>query len=195
MHRAARARFLPVIALLVVGLTACVPDEPSEPIETPIATETPSPTPEVTPTEEPEEPVYPELSIDCNVLLPPGTIYDYNANVNLLGEFTPSTTSLSAGAVERNGTACRWVNASSGESIDAAVATIPEPELTALKNDAVGSSNSVPTYGVEGYFEVDGGIGRAQAFSGSNWIILESTAFFEPGDAATLMAAAIAALG
>jgi hypothetical protein len=179
----------------VLALAGCVPDEPGEQEETPVATESPSPSAEPSQTAEPQEPEFPELTIACDALIPLQVMYDYNPNVSLLGQFSPSTGSLAAEAVERNGTACQWVHGSSGETIDAAAANVPEPELTTLKNEAVTSSNSVPTYGVEGYFEVDGGVGKVQAFSGEYWIVLESSGFFEPGDAAPLVAAAIAALG
>jgi hypothetical protein len=97
--------------------------------------------------------------------------------------------------VTQKGLACAWVNQTSGELIEVSVANLPAAHLTQLKNDLVTTSNSVPTYEVEGYFKVNGSTGEAQAFSDPYWIVATSTAFFEPGDAQPIVAAAIAALG
>ena len=54
----------------------------------------------------------------------------------------------------------------------------------------------VPTYGDEAYFSVGGnGVGTAIVFQGTYWIVLESPAFFEPGDATDLVDSVIAGLG
>jgi hypothetical protein len=71
---------------------------------------------------------------------------------------------------------------------------LPEPALTDLKNETSTESNSVPTYGVEGYFAVNGGFGQAQAFTGDYWIVIESRDFAEPGDVTPLMEAVVGAL-
>lgn len=75
-----------------------------------------------------------------------------------------------------------------------AVANLATAELDELKNELVMTSNAVPTYGDEGYFQVRGGSGEAEVFSRSYWIVGVSPAFLEPGDASAIMDAAIAAL-
>ena len=56
-------------------------------------------------------------------------------------------------------------------------------------------SKPVPTYGtppeVEGYFAQAGGTGEAQVFPGPYWIVVDSVALFEPGDAQQLVAAVL----
>jgi hypothetical protein len=85
---------------------------------------------------------------------------------------------------------CAWKNQTSGQVVQVAVAKPPASQLEGLKNAAITTSKPVPTYGVppqvEGYFE-PGTSGQVQIFRGSYWVVAESGAFFEPGDAAPLM--------
>jgi hypothetical protein len=97
--------------------------------------------------------------------------------------------------VSRGGVACAWVNLSSGETIEIAAAQ-PAPErLTALANELVTSSNSVPTFGVEGYFSLTDGVGVANAFPAPFWVTASASMFQEPGDAEPLMSVVISNLG
>jgi hypothetical protein len=122
-------------------------------------------------------------------------MYDYNSNFGPKPDYTPAAGSLAAEVARQRGLTCAWVNQTSGDVIEIAVANLPEAHLTDLKNTLVTTSYSVPTYGVEGYFILNGSKGEAQAFSDPYWIVATSTAFFEPGDAEPLVKAAIAALG
>jgi hypothetical protein len=135
------------------------------------------------------------VTVTCNELVTPQAMYDYNPNYSLKADYKPAVGSLAAQVVTQKGLACAWVNQTSGELIEVSVANLPAAHLTQLKNDLVTTSNSVPTYEVEGYFKVNGSTGEAQAFSDPYWIVATSTAFFEPGDAQPIVAAAIAALG
>lgn len=180
------------LALLLAG---CVPES----TETPDAggnSSTPTPTTSASaePTAAPE-PVTVPVTLTCDELVSPQVMYDFNQNVALLASFSPEPGTPASEAVARGGIACRWTNQSSGEAIDIAVANLTPDELTTRKNDLVTTSNSVPTYEVEGYFSATGGVGEAQAFSDPYWITAESVTFAEPGDPAPLIAAAIAALG
>ena len=74
-------------------------------------------------------------------------------------------------------------------------ALAPISHLTALKNAAFEDSEMVPTYGEEAYFSVNSGIGEAQVFQGPYWIVAESGAFLEPGDATEIIQSVVAALG
>jgi len=135
------------------------------------------------------------VTIACDELLSLQAMYDFNPNFGLLGAFTPAAGSPAAFIVANKGIACRWQNQSSGELLDIAVAHLTDADLTKLKNDLVVSSNSVPTYGVEGYFQLTDGVGRADAFADPFWIVATSTAFFEPGDAEQIMTEAISNVG
>ncbi|GAB3606915.1 hypothetical protein GCM10027413_23240 [Conyzicola nivalis] len=160
----------------------------------PTPTSTKTSTPEPTATQAPIS-VGSPVTIGCNQLLSPEAIYAFNPNFGLSESFTPEPGSEAATIVEAKGLACGWVNQTSGEALTVAVANLPTDKLTDLKNNFVTTSNSVPTYDVEGYFEYDGTRGSAEAFSGPYWVSAVSPAFFEPGDAQPIIAAALAGLG
>jgi hypothetical protein len=122
-------------------------------------------------------------------------MYDYNPNFGLDNGYIPKAGSTAAKISGLNGLTCSWVNQTSGARIAVSVANLPDSTLTDIKNGLVSSSNSVPTYEVEGYFKLAGGVGAADAFSGSYWISASSTEFGEPGDAASIIAAALSGLG
>lgn len=134
------------------------------------------------------------VTISCAALVSAQAIYDYNPNYGPKAGYTPAPGSLAARVVEQRGVACAWVNQSSGETFELAVANLPAAHSTRLKNDLVATSKSVPTYAVEGYFRVSTGVGEAQAFADPYWIVSTSKTYFEPGDAAPIIAAAIKSL-
>lgn len=185
---------LSVLSLGVLLLAGCT-TEGENPTETNKPSSSPSATAEPSPTATAGESVGIPVTIGCDQLLSAQVIYDYNSNFGLIDDYTPAAGSWAAKAVADKGIACRWTNQTSGENIDVSVVNLPDEQLTALKNDFVMSSNSVPTYGVEGYFAVKGAYGEAHAFADPYMITIVSDYFMEPGDAAPLMAAAIAALG
>lgn len=189
---------VPTALIALAVLAGCAPDgggaAPGT-SSTPSASATPSSTPSATPTTAPSSAVDGiPITITCNQLVTPQAVYDYNPNYSLKSDYKPASGSVAAQVTAQNGLACAWVNQTSGAIIEVAVANLPAAHLTALKNDLVTSSNSVPTYDVEGYFKLDGSTGVAQAFSDPYWIVASSSAFFEPGDAQPIVAAAIAGL-
>ena len=185
---------LALAGLVVGGVSACSPDTPAAPATSPkptaSATTTAKPTPSAT-----AAPVGTPVDIDCNTLITPQAIYDFNPNFGLKDSYKPAAGTEAADIVAMNGLACGWVNQTSGEVVEVAVANLPADKLTELKNAFVTSSNSVPTYGVEGYFKVDGTIGEAEAFGGPYWVSASSASFYEPGDAVMIVDAALAGLG
>jgi hypothetical protein len=183
---------VPVLALLL--LAGCVPTTPDVPSSSPDVTPTPTATETSAPSPTPTASGTP-ITLSCDELVSAQVMYDYNSNVALEGTFDPAPGSLAAEAVAAQGLACRWVNQSSGETIDIAVANLPTEALEARANELVTTSNSVPTYGVEGYFRVVDGAGEAQAFSAPFWVSAVGAGFAEPGDPAPLVIAALAALG
>lgn len=134
------------------------------------------------------------MTLTCEDLVSATVMYDFNPNFSLRPDFVPALGSLAAEAVSGNGIACQWVNQTSGVTIDLSVAHPPAAALTARMNDLISSSNSVPTYGVEGYFQVVSDGGSAQVFPLPYWITAVSPAFNEPGDAAPIITAMIEAL-
>jgi hypothetical protein len=115
-------------------------------------------------------------------------MYDYNPNFSLLGDLDAAAGSLAADALAQQGVACRWINDTSGETIDIAAADLSGPALAERRTAAGDVTND---FGVEGYFRA----GEAQAISGSYWITIVSNAFFEPADATPLVSAAVDSLG
>jgi hypothetical protein len=191
------SRVLVSIALagvLATAVSACATETDASPAES-SAAPTPSATASATPT--PTATAAPitvgkPVTIDCNTLITPDAIYAYNPNFGLSESYKPAAGTEAATIVEAKGLACQWVNQTSGEVVQVAVANLPTDKLTALKNNFVMNSNSVPTYGVEGYFQVVDTLGQAEAFSGAYWISATSDAFFEPGDAQPIVEAALA---
>jgi hypothetical protein len=182
-------------ALGVALLTGCVPettaDEPDNPGPNPSGDLTGQPAPTLS-----AEPTGTPVEQDCDDLIPSDTIYAFNPNFTLLTSYEPASGSAGASALAYDGLACRWQNGTSGDNIDVSVAQLDEASLTALKNAAFADSEMVPTYGDEAYFSVAGnGVGTAIVFQGRFWIVLESPAFFEPGDATDLVDSVIAGLG
>ena len=192
---------VPLVIVALATLSGCVPDGAGTPkptastsasaTPTPTATATSTPTPSASPTVGTDTP----LSMGCDALVTGEQLYDFNPNFAPKPDYAPAAGSLAAEAVSRGGVACAWVNLTSGETIEIAAAQ-PAPErVTALANELVTSSNSVPTFGVEGYFSVTDGVGVANAFPAPFWVTASAATFLEPGDAEPLMSVAISNLG
>lgn len=156
--------------------------------ETPTATAPTDSNPTPTPTPEP----WTKVTLTCDGVLTPQQVYDFNPNVGADPAYTPSTEGNVATIVAGDGVACGLMNQSSNAKIEFAVGQPPESVMTDEKNSAITNSNFVPTYGVpEGYFLAKDGVGEAQAFQGSYWVVMRSTIFTEPGDAERLMKAVL----
>jgi len=182
-----------IAAITLALLVGCTPEPaPSE-------TDLQGPNPSGDPSGEPAptltaQPVGTPIDFTCDELVSPDTVYQYNPNFVLV-DYEPSDGSVAASALEYSGVACRWQNQTSGDNIDISVANLDADTLTALKNAAFEDSEMVPTYGEEAYFGLNGQVGSAQVFQGPYWIVAESPAFFEPGDATVIVESVIAALG
>lgn len=181
-----------VAVLALVALTGCVedgedPPAPSPTASQPPAEETPTPTPTPTPTAVP-------FSIDCDALLPPGSLTGLFAGFNRVGTYVPPSGSLGDQVLDAEGTVCGWQNAQN-QTLMIAVAQLDAATLLAKKNDLVMTSRSVPTFGVEGYFQVKSGVGEAEAFLDPYWIVTTSVKFAEPGEAQPVVASVLDALG
>ncbi|MCM3656627.1 DUF3558 family protein [Agromyces mediolanus] len=203
MHRSPAVRSPRAVSALLVALTAtaalagCASESPApsgSPSSAPTATtgapsESPTPTPSETPT---------PFAADCDTLITPEQIYAFNPNFGLQDGFEPTSADVTA-TVDAGGTACGWLNQTSGDPIQLGVATPTPSVLESARNQAASSSNAVPTYGtppaVEGYFRQSGNTGEAQIFTESGyWVVIESSALFEPGDAQQLVEAVLSNL-
>jgi hypothetical protein len=189
-------------ALALIALSGCAPAAPAsnatpKPTSTPTHAATTAPTEGATPTPTPDVPDTP-VTLDCDQLLTPDDVYAFNPNFGTAPDYKPEAGSKAGTAVKYDGVACGWLNQTSGEIIEVAVAQPNEAHLTDLKNQAVSGSKAVPTYGtppaIDGFFTSASGSGTAEAFSGKYWVVLNSVAFFEPGDAQELVAAVVSHL-
>lgn len=196
MRQRTLALAVPVAVVCLALLAGCVPQQgATEPARTATPSQTPSATATPTPSATPDAAADgTPVTIACDKLISAQAMYDYNPNFSLKSGYTPAAGSLPAQVTAQKGLACAWVNQTSGALIEVAVANLPAAHLTQLKNALVTTSNSVPTYEVEGYFKVNGANGEAQAFFDPYWIVATSPVFFEPGDAQPIVAAAIAGL-
>lgn len=178
-------------ALLLAGCaTPAGTDSPDSATETP-QTQQADPTPQPTETPPPSEEPIP-FAIECDALVTLDQMYAFNPNYGYAPDYAPSAAHI-VDATELQGTACGWLNQSSGDIIEIAVATPPPGELTSRLNAAALEAKPVPTYGtppaVSGYFTSSAT--EAQIFVDEYWLVLSSPAFVEPGDAQQLASAVL----
>lgn len=180
-----------VLGALALALTGCVESSeappPSPTASAPAPTESATPTPTPTPTATP-------FSADCDELVPQSALTGLFADFTRVGTYAPPAGSLGAAVLEAEGTVCGWQNGQN-QTLMVAVAQLDAATLLAMKNRLVTTSNSVPTYEVEGYFQVLNGVGEAQAFRDPYWIVTTSVSYVEPGEPQPVVAAVLAALG
>lgn len=179
-------------AATILLLAGCVDDASDVPAATTTRSPTPTPTadqptPTPTPTAEP-------ITIDCVSLVPADAFAMLFKTFTLVPSYQPAAGSLASQVEDAGGTVCGW-SATDGTTVAVGVASLDEEALVAKANDLVVSSQSVPTYGIEGYFQVASGVGEVQAFDAPHWIVAASTAFAEPGEAAPIIESVLAALG
>jgi len=161
-----------VAAASILLLAGCV--DASDPAPTPTTSATPTPTatagePTPTPTPEPEP-----VTIDCVGLVPADAFAMLFKEFTLVPGYAPQAGSVLSEVLDAEGTVCGWT-ATDGTIVAVGIAALDAELSLTRKNDLVVSSNSVPTYGVEGYFEVVSGVGEVQAFSDPYWIVAPST--------------------
>ncbi|WP_394768700.1 arginyl-tRNA synthetase [Lacisediminihabitans sp.] len=196
------------IAIAVVGLTGCVgTPKPSGSSSSPTASASVSPSPTPTPTGAPASPSptptagtpAQAVTIGCNTLVSPQTMYDFNPNFGLDASFTPGGGTPTAKAVAAKGVACDWTNQTSGDKVTIAVARPGSAALAELKASA-GAGTAVAGIGQSAFFSSSGGTGRLDVFTGTYWLVATSVFFggaadFGSGaDGRTLVAAAVAQL-
>jgi hypothetical protein len=190
---------LAAAAILTLGLSGCVPEGdvvPSGPLVTRTPAATPPDTPEPAVTDAPaggfdSTPV----TIDCNQLVPPQVVYDYNPNYGHQPDFTPAAGTDVATITANQGLACNWVNQTSGETFVIAVAQLAPADLEQVEQGAAAKSTPVSGLGDAAYFTASGGVGVAQVFAGPYWIVATSPAFYEIAEPRPLVEGALAALG
>ncbi|GAA1944136.1 hypothetical protein GCM10009717_08180 [Agromyces allii] len=190
-----------LVAASALLLSGCSPAgaDPTPPASDPAASGSPAASdPAVTP--EPSESVEPPtpFAIACDALVTPDQLYAFNPNFGAAPDYAPKAATVKTVATDAAGTACGYLNQTSGDLIEVAVATPSASALTGYANEAAASSTAVPTYGtppaVTGFFEHSGSNGQVQVFTGAYWVVLDSPEFFEPGDAQRLVEGVLANL-
>ena len=128
--------------------------------------------------------------IDCVSLVPADAFTTLFKTFTLVPDYAPPTGSVLTEVLDRNGTVCGW-KSTDGTIVAVGISELDPETLDAKANELVVSSHSVPTYGVEGYFQVVSGVGEAQVFSEPYWILATSTAFAEPGEVGPIVDAVL----
>jgi hypothetical protein len=139
-------------------------------------------------------PVGTRVDVPCDTLVPTSVFDAYGKPFALVAGATPTKGSPAADIAAQRGRVCVWRDGAGDTTVTLGVASLPAAPLTKLKDSLYEDSNSVPTYTVEGYFDMDGDVGRADAFVDPYWVDVESTLFTEPGTAQPMMDAVRAAL-
>jgi hypothetical protein len=138
-------------------------------------------------------PIGERVDVPCETLVPASAFTVYGKPFTLVAGAKPASGSPAATIAAQRGEVCVWKDPE-GVRVTVAVAHLPSAALTRLKDSLYENSHSVPTYTVEGYFDVRHGLGRADSFPDPYWVDAESTMFGEPGDAQPVLDAARAAL-
>ena len=188
---------LPVATLLLAGCTSSpvgVIAAPPQPASATVEPTHPAPTPTTPPPTQDVSTATP-LHLKCKALVPTAVVTGLTAGLKRDRGWVPAAGTQAAHLAALRGTVCRWRDATTGSVLEVAVAKPSASDATALKNDLVERSNSVPTYGQEAYFQVVDHIGEVDAFRGRTWIVARSNEFFEPGDATAVMQAVNALFG
>ena len=124
----------------------------------------------------------------CDDILSADDVYALNPNYSIDPEYAPTSDSAVT-ATTYSGVSCGWLNQSSGEVIEVALAMPNETLTNSLKDAALANGDIVPTYGsapeVEGYFSAE--TNTAQVFTGGYWVAVHSPDMIEPGDAERIM--------
>lgn len=157
------------------------------------AASTPVPTPTTPPPTQSAADATPVV-IKCHTLVPTNVARTLDAAFTTVKGWKPAAGTPSARLSALNGTTCDWTTPA-GDLLEVSVAQPSAADSTALKDDLVLRSQSVPTFGGEAYFQIVDHVGQADVFRGRTWLFVRSNKFFEPGDASAIVSAALTALG
>ena len=177
-------------AAVLVLLAGCTSSPVAPPAPPRTATYGPSGSPSATtkpaPSSTPSDAT--PVTLKCAVLVPISVLASFRGDF-VAAEPEPEPGSDAARIAALQGRTCRWIDRTSNAVVEVSVAKPSKHDLLLLKNDLVERSNSVPTYGEEGYFQLVKKVGQVDAFHGRYWIAAASPLFFEPGDASGVIQA------
>lgn len=179
------------MALVSGGLTACFSGSESPSPSPSSDVEIPEP---VQPSASGTPPVLDEataVTLECEELVTPQELYDFNPNYSHLDSYTPASGTDAAAIVAAKGVACGWVNNTSSELIVIAVAKPGEASLAAITAELAASGTAVDTFGAGGYFSGN----QAEIVRDGYWVVANSNDFTAAADAQPLVTAALAHIG
>ena len=186
-------------ATVALGLAGCAPEPSPSKTSSPAATDSPSVTPgpsstiSPTPSPTPSAAAATATKIPCGTLISAQAVYDFNPNFGLDSGFAPKSGSAAATAIADRGTACNWLNQTSGDTFTVSVARPAAAELASLTAKAA-AGTPASGLGDAAYFSTSGGVGRVDVFRGAYWLVATSVYFGAAGDASSLVTTALAAL-
>ena len=192
-----RSAGLALLAAASVALLSGCSPEAADPTETAAPTAAPgSPTAAPEPTETAEPPL--PFEISCDALVTADQLYAFNPNFGADPAFEPTSSDVIAVVEEDAGTACGYLNqtqrrghrdrrrhAHRGGGRD------PQEQRRDVEQARADVRHAARRRGL---LRQAGGSGEAQVFHGPYWIVIDSAALFEPGDAQQLVAAVLANL-
>ena len=114
-------------------------------------------------------------------------VYDFNPNFSPDPDYKVQAGSAAEQLVKLQGASFGWVNQTSGQTIEIAVAHPSADNVDQFSGQVAGQSQQVPIDGAPAgtvsYFNVAGGVGTLQVFTNNGyWIVIDSKMFLEPGD-------------
>jgi hypothetical protein len=115
-------------------------------------------------------------------------VYSFNPNFATDPGYKAASGSVAAQLVGLHGVSYGWIDETSNDTIEVAVAH-PNPASIADYEGAVaGSAQQVPIDGAPsgtlGFWSSTGGVGTLQVFTSNGyWVVIDSKTFLEPGDA------------
>ena len=183
-------------ATVALGLAGCVAKTGSTASPKPSASPTQSASPSVSAIPSPSASASAAATptkIPCNTLLSAQAVYDFNPNFGLDNSFSPKSGTAAATAVADKGTACSWLNQTSSDTFEFAVARPVASDLASLKAKAA-AGTPAPGLGEAAYFSTSGGVGRVDVFTGTYWLVATSVYFGTAADAKDLIMAALGTL-
>jgi hypothetical protein len=185
-RRGARVGLIAVGLAVSVGLAGCLQVAPAAPSTTPsavatspgVSTPTTSPTPTVAPTNR-------AFVENCGILITPDQLYAYNPNYVVDADYASKTGTVAAAVKAQLGQTCGWIDESSGDILEVSVAA-PTPSALASAKASASAGTAISAYGERGFFTVKTGIGSAQIFMGSLWLVVSSPDFASSADAESI---------
>ena len=175
------------------------PSSSSSPSSTPSAAASPSPSPDSTgPAAEPDAGgetaslVGVPLGVGCDVLVSPQALYDLNPNVGTDPGFDPAARALAPVALGLGGTACGYLNQTSGEKISVSAARVESGSVTDLSAEVTARGGGLNNGRA---FRSTASASTLEVVTGDRWIVVEAPPVFAEEDLQPLADAARASTG